>query len=374
VTGRTRLVRLPGTCGSAERRRLHDGGCRHILRWPTMSPITPPALTNVPNTPEPASWSRGRKAGVLVLALSIAALLPAAYRMVRPFLTAMVLAAILAVVLDPIQKKVGRFISRSSVAALITTLVAVGPILAVVFLTGVYIEREIRTGAISGILRAGQRLTASTPIDGHAVQELAAHLSQVAGELFTVAMAVIFLYELLLHGQSWLVQLTALLPLDTAVTNRILVTVRDAIVANVDGIVAVGAAEAVVYGITFWVAGVGSPVLWGALGGLASMVPVVGGMVVWLPMAVTLAIHRAWIKALLVASGCLAGQAAVALLLRPRVVGSRLRQPPLVIALAVLGATDAFGALGILLGPVIVSVLAALVREFRVQLQPDSHS
>jgi predicted PurR-regulated permease PerM len=339
-----------------------------------MSATTPPPSTNVPNAPEPASWSRGQKAGVLVIALSIAALLPAAYRMVRPFLTAMVLAAILAVVLDPLQKRVGRFISRSSVAALITTVVAVGPILALVFFAGVVIEREIKAGAFSGILRAGQRLTASAPIDAHAIQQAAAQLSQVAGDLFTVAMAVLFLYVLLVHGQSWLVQSTALLPLDAAVTNRILATMRDAIVANVNGIVAVSAAEAVLFGIIFWVAGTGSPILWGALAGLASMVPVVGGMVVWLPMAVTLAVHRAWARALLVALGCLAGQTAVAELLRPKVVGSRLRQPPLLIALSVLGATNAFGAMGILVGPVIVSVLAALVREFRVQLLPETQS
>jgi predicted PurR-regulated permease PerM len=336
-----------------------------------MSLTTPPGSAIASNPPEPASWSRSRRVGILVLALAIGALLPAVYRMVRPFLTAMVLAAILAVVLDPIQKRVSRIISRSSVAALITTLVAVGPILALVFLAGVIIEREIKAGAFSSILRAGQRLTASTPIDGHAFQQAAAQLSHIAGDLFTAALTVLFLYVLLLHGSSWLVQLTALLPLDAAVTNRILATVRDAIVANVDGILAVATAEAILYGIVFWVAGIGSPVLWGALGGLGSMVPIVGGMVVWLPMAVTLAIHGAWNKALLVASGCLAGQAAVALLLRPRVVGSRLRQPPLLIALSVLGATDAFGALGILLGPVIVSVLAALVREFRVQLQPE---
>ena len=337
-----------------------------------MSATTPPPSTNVPNAPEPASWSRGQKAGVLVIALSIAALLPAAYRMVRPFLTAMVLAAILAVVLDPLQKRVGRFISRSSVAALITTVVAVGPILALVFFAGVVIEREIKAGAFSGILRAGQRLTASAPIDAHAIQQAAAQLSQVAGDLFTVAMAVLFLYVLLVHGQSWLVQSTALLPLDAAVTNRILATMRDAIVANVNGIVAVSAAEAVLFGTIFWVADIGSPILWGALAGLASMVPVVGGMIVWLPIAVTLAIHRAWAKASLVAIGCLAGQTAVAELLRPKVVGSRLRLPPLLIALSVLGATNAFGAMGILMGPVIVSVLAALVREFRVQLRPDT--
>lgn len=320
-----------------------------------------------------ASWDRSRKAGVLVLALAIAVLLPAVYRMARPFLNAIALAAILAVALDPLQRRANRLVARSSVAALITTLVAVGSVLAVTLLAGEVVNREIKSGAVAGLLHAGERLTASASIDrNRVIQEAGAQLSQVAGGLFTGAMAMLFLYVLLLRGQGWIGQLTAMLPLDTSVTNRILSTIRDAIVANVDGILAVSAAEAVWYGIAFWVAGIDSPAMWGALAGLASMVPIVGGMAVWLPIAITLAFHGTYVKALLVGLGCLAGQMAVGTLLRPRVVGTRLQLPPLLIALAMLGGTDAFGPLGILLGPVIVSIMDALVREFRLQLQPDA--
>jgi len=158
------------------------------------------------------------------------------------------------------------------------------------------------------------------------------------------------------------------------VTDRLVGAIRDAIVANVDGILVVAAVEAILYGIIFLVAGVGSPAMWGAIAGLASMLPIVGAMAAWLPVAVTIAIHGAYAKAVIVGVVCLAGQEAVALLLLPKVVGARLRQPPLLIALSVLGGASAFGALGILLGPVVVSVLAALVQEFRVQLQPRADS
>jgi len=285
-----------------------------------------------------------------------------------------VLAGILAVAFDPLQKRVGHLTSRPSLAALMTTLVAIGPIIALLFVAGTVIEREIKSGAFSGIVRAGQRFTGTGPINSKVVQEATAQLNQIAVGLFTGGLSVVFLYVLLVHGQKWLAQLTALLPLDATLTARIVSTVREAIVANVNGIVAVSAAEAVLCGTIFWITGIGSPVLWGALAGLASMVPVIGSTVVWLPMAVTVALDRTWVRALLMGLGCLTGQAAIGTLLRPRVVGKRLRQPSLLIALSVLGATNAFGALGILLGPVIVAVLAALVREFRTQLQPDSHS
>jgi len=86
----------------------------------------------------------------------------------------------------------------------------------------------------------------------------------------------------------------------------------------------------------------------------------------------SLADRGTYVRASLVGLACLAGQMVDATVLRPRVIGTRLRQPPLLIALSVLGGADAFGALGILLGPVIVSVLAALAREFRMQLRPNT--
>src|SRR5271157_1572893 len=336
-----------------------------------MTPSAPAPSQN-PSPPGGDSTSRHRRAGLLVLGIAIVALLPAAYRMARPFLTASVLAAILAVVLDPLQKRASRLVKRPSMAALITTLVAVGPIVTVILLAGAAVKREIKSVGFDAILQAGERLTAGATIDRHAIQQAAADLSQIAGGLFTGALAVLFLYVLLVYGQGWLAQLTTMLPLDAAVTNRILATIRDAIVTNVDGILAMSVIEAILYGIIFWIAGIGLPAMWGAFAGLASMIPLIGAAAVWLPVAVTLAIHGTYVKAALVGIVCFAGQQAVALLLLPRIVGTRLRQPPLLIALSVLGGTSAFGALGILLGPVIVSVLAALVREFRSQLRPNS--
>jgi len=296
--------------------------------------------------------------------------------MARPFLTAFMLAGILAVALDPLQNRASRLVKRSSLAALLTTLVGLGPILAIILLTVMMIVREIRSIDLSGIWhsglgRAGEWLNSGASTDRQAmIHKAADQLSHAGGALFTVSLAVVFLYVMLLYGRGWVSQIPEMVPLDKEVTARILSATRDAIIGNVDGVLANGAADAVVYGIVFGIAGVASPIMWALIAGFSTLIPIVGGMIVWLPIAVILAIHGSYVKALIVGGGCLAGQTAVDTLLRPKVIGNRLRLPPLVIFLAVLGGANAFGPLGILLGPVIVSVLAALTREFRLQLRP----
>ena len=324
--------------------------------------------------PEAGDQNRSRRAGALVLAVTIAALLPAVYSMARPFLAASLLAAILAVALDPLHLRTGRLLRHPSLAALGTTLVALVPVLAIILLAGMAMNRKIGSGVLANILRTGERLTSTASLDSHTIQGALTGLNQIAAGLITCAFAVVFLFVLLVQGRAWVKQLAGLLPLESAVTDRILTTIRDAIVANVDGILAMAVAEAILSCLIFWIAGIDSPFMWGAFAGLASMIPLIGAAAVWLPLAIRLAVHGAWIKAALVGTVCLAAQKAVGLLLVPRIVGTRLRQSPLLIALSILGATMAFGPLGILLGPVIVSVLAALLQEFRIQLRPNASS
>jgi len=318
--------------------------------------------------PEPASRGNQRSAGVLVLAVTIAAMLPAVYWMARPFLAAAVLAAILAVALDPLHSRTGRLVRRPSVAALITTFAVVGPAAAAIMLGVMVVNREIRSGFLADFLRTGGRLT-GTSFDLQVIQEALPELNHIAGALFTAVFAAVFLYVLLVQGKTWVAQIVALLPMDPSVTDRILATVRDAIVANVDGILAMGAVEAVLYGAIFRISGMASPAMWGAFSGLASMIPFIGAAVVWLPLTITMAVHETWIKAAMVGIVCLFTQEAVALWLVPRIVGTRSHQSPFLVALSILGATSAFGALGILVGPVIVAVFGALVQEFRIQLR-----
>jgi predicted PurR-regulated permease PerM len=322
--------------------------------------------------PELANPGSRPRTGILVLAIAIAAILPAVCWMAKPFLTAGILAAILAVALDPLHSRTVRVVRRPSFAALITTSVAVGPGLIALMLGGMAVNRGIKSGVLAEMLKTSERLTGRTSFDVHTIQGALPELNRVAGGLVTCAFAAVFLYVFLVNGKAWITQLMSALPIDASVSERILTAIRDAVVANVDGILAMAVAEAMLFGTIFQIAGITSAAMWGALAGLSSMIPLLGAAAVWLPLTIRFAIQGFWIKAAMTGMVCLAVQQVVALLLVPRLIGTRLRQSPLLIALSILGAASAFGVLGILVGPVIISVLGVLVQELRIQLQKDA--
>jgi len=340
-----------------------------------------------------------QKGALIFLALVLLILTPALLRIASPFLTPFVLAAVLAIMLNPAKERLRTRFRRPAAAAMLTTLAAV--FLLGVLLTGVGFTL---TGELTNVYNALSRqsleeggwpaLVARTtsrvvdvvakrlPVDREAIRlELIDRLKSISGYLLSnVGVAVggvstlvimfllmtIFLYFLLRYGSEWIDAIAALTPLDSRTSARIVRTIHDSVVANLSGMFAVAAGQGLLLMLGFWLAGVRSPLLWGAIGGLASIVPVVGALLIWAPVAIAYVLMGTYWKALfLVLWGFLVVGSADNIL-RPWVVGKREKQHPMLIALAAIGGTYAFGALGILLGPLVVSLAAALLDEIQL--------
>jgi predicted PurR-regulated permease PerM len=115
-------------------------------------------------------------------------------------------------------------------------------------------------------------------------------------------------------------------------------------------------------GIGFAIAGLPSPLVFGAVGALASLIPVVGTALVWVPAALSLLAlgQTGWAVFLTLWSVILvAGSDNV---IRPLVVSSSSNVSTLLVFVGVLGGVSAFGFAGIFLGPVLLTLVAALLR------------
>jgi predicted PurR-regulated permease PerM len=135
------------------------------------------------------------------------------------------------------------------------------------------------------------------------------------------------------------------------------------VVGNVIGVLVVAAAQGLLLSLGFWFVGLRSPLLWGAIGGAASIIPFVGSPLIWVPVVIAFVVMGSYWKALILALWGALAVGSIDNVLRPVVVGARAKQHPILVALAVVGGTYAFGVLGILLGPLVVSLIAALLEE-----------
>jgi predicted PurR-regulated permease PerM len=124
-------------------------------------------------------------------------------------------------------------------------------------------------------------------------------------------------------------------------------------------------AQGLLAGVAYWVAGVKAPISAAAVTTLAALVPfavpiVWGSIVAWLFAA------GQTTNAVGLLLWCLFVVSWVDNLIRPMVIGSTARIPFLLVMFGVLGGLSAFGLVGLFVGPVILAVLLALWREWRV--------
>ncbi len=115
-------------------------------------------------------------------------------------------------------------------------------------------------------------------------------------------------------------------------------------------------------GIGFAIAGIPSPLVFGAVGALAALVPVVGTTLVWVPAVVTLLAqgHTGW--AVFLAIWCVVLVAGSDNVVRPWLISGSASISPLLVFIGVLGGVGTFGFAGLFMGPLLLTLVAALLR------------
>ena len=193
---------------------------------------------------------------------------------------------------------------------------------------------------------------------------------------FTIGALITFviLYFLFRDGKDWAYRAGKLMPLSTVQVARLYQNISDTIIANVYGILTVGAAQGLLTGIAMRIVGIPSSLLLGLAAGFASIIPVVGCALVWAPAAIYLFVQGAvWKAVFLLAWGTLV-VSSIDNVIRPWVVGGRVELHPMVLLFFILGGVEAFGFIGLFLGPVVASVLAALFTMLREEVNEPVES
>jgi predicted PurR-regulated permease PerM len=189
------------------------------------------------------------------------------------------------------------------------------------------------------------------------------------GAMLSFALIAVATFLLLRHGETLVGTIPELLPFERKRSEALLGRIRDVVLASVHGVVTIAIIQGVLCGGMFWLLGIPAAALWGLVTVFASVVPFVGTAAVWVPGTVYLLAIGAWPKAILLGVWGAGVVSSVDNVLRPRLVAGRVRLSGLVMFVAMLGGLQAFGALGIILGPVLFATAAGMVDVLR-EMQP----
>lgn len=191
--------------------------------------------------------------------------------------------------------------------------------------------------------------------------------------VFWVFIMFFTLFYFLIDGKKTLRSLMELSPLknehDKLLVEKFISISR----ATLKGTIVVGVIQGLLGGLTFWIADIPSPAIWGLVMILFSIIPMIGSTIVWFPAGlIMLFLGNVW-QGIFILSVGLGLISVIDNVLRPKLVGKDTQMHPLLIFFATLGGIAVFGLPGFVIGPIIVSLFMALSEiysiEFRDQLK-----
>jgi Ca2+-transporting ATPase len=184
----------------------------------------------------------------------------------------------------------------------------------------------------------------------------ATFVQRSAAQLISVFLSLYFLFYFLRDRRAMLSTLKSFSPLRPMETDRLASRIVDTIHSIIYGTVLVAAVQGALGGVMFWWLNLPVPSLWGLAMALLSIVPALGAFVVCIPASIFLALDGNFVKAVILASwgGLIVG--GVDCLLRPMLIGERLKIHTLTRFISLLGGLMLFGVAGLIIGPVAVAM------------------
>ncbi|MBI2963434.1 MAG: AI-2E family transporter [Deltaproteobacteria bacterium] len=331
----------------------------------------------------------------------LAFLLHEVYRVFAFFLTAFAWAAVLTLVFFPVYRVLLARLRRPSLsAALMTLLVStllIGPLAT---LTGVAIGQGqsfyevLQEKAASGETRAwfeslrnnrlGKLAERLLPHDlegsldlsdlgvqgaqkGTAllISELGGIARNVASFVFNVLITLVMLFFFFRDGRKLYLAFRDLLPMEPEHKDAIFGRLYETLSAVVQGMVFTSVLQGLAAGLAFWALDLPFALFLGLASSLASFIPLGGAALVWVPADVYFFTQGLWGRGLILLAWGTLVISLVDNLVRPLVIGSRTNISTFFLFFGILGGLQAYGPIGIFIGPVLLATIVVFLRIYR---------
>jgi len=195
------------------------------------------------------------------------------------------------------------------------------------------------------------------------IHESSTFIRRLPMMILNILLTIIMTFFILTNAETLIAKSKQLVPLKKSYRKEILKQFSDMIFALVYGQLIIAVLQGVIGTIVFTILGISSPVIWGIIMAILSFIPIVGTPIIWIPAMILkyLSAHPYHAFALLL-MGII--QQLVEHVLKPAIVGTRVKIHVLFILLGILGGIHLFGVLGFVVGPVIVAIFISAIKMY----------
>ncbi len=198
------------------------------------------------------------------------------------------------------------------------------------------------------------------------IQRVTQGAFNVVAMLFVMLFSMYYFFK---DGPAFLEQFKRMSPLDDTYEDKLIDKFASITRATIKGTLVIAVIQGSIGGIAFWIFGVPSPLFWGLIMVILSIIPVVGSGIIWAPAAVIGLVQGNWVQGtglLAVGVGIIS---TIDNLLRPRLVGKDTQMHPLLIFFGTLGGISVFGIIGFIIGPIIAALFVTIWNIYAAEFE-----
>jgi len=326
------------------------------------------------------------------------------YRVVEPFLATVIGAAIVAYLFHPIYKILKKYLKKRWAASLITVVL----IAAIILMPIYFIFNAIASEGVVIYNYAQSEFSSDKPFDGvcerqsglcnmlkgledqkelqdfminslrsivNAIVTFSSSLViSIPGVVVRIILFFIMVFLFLTNGRAIIRSFWLLIPLDRKHRAKITEATNRMVRGVMFGHIVTAIAQGLVAAIGYMIFGVPNPVFWGFMTMLASFVPIIGTTLIWMPLSAYLILSGMWGAASVwpgigLAIYGLLGISITDNVVKPKIVGDKTQIHPVVIFLGFIGGIAAFGIIGTVIGPLILSLFILFIKFYEAELK-----
>jgi len=321
--------------------------------------------------------------GLIFTIVIFVALLFVGYKIISPFLIAVLSAIIIAIAVYPLYERLNKKVKNKNIAALTIILSLIFLILVpLLFFANAMLQETInfynsassldlsslsdKIKDITGINADFERYFKETVLGTSNIfiessAKIRAYILSGLANLFVLFFTLFFFIR---DGKSLVSKLKDAIPIKEKTKNRLNNDIKNSIQGLVVGLLIIALLEAIVAFIGFYLFNLPNPLIWSFLVLILAMIPLIGPMFIWLPASVYLLITGQNVDAigLFIYSAIILSY--IDNILRHQIMSKTAKTHQILVLLGVFGGITVLGIPGIIIGPLVLTILMVIYKIY----------
>ncbi len=286
--------------------------------------------------------------------------------LILPYLTTLLTSMILAYLVYPLYLRLNSKLKNETVTAFIL-------LLAVIFIVIIPLFFVINSLVNESLSLYSTALASDIKVNDYLAQGIdrglqfivstaSQYIISVPAKLLNIFVFFFTFFYFLKDGKRMLEKIKGLLPLEKNQKDKLATELKTVISAILYGLVLTGIIEGIIGALGFYIFDLPSPILWGMVMLIFTILPGVGTSLVWAPAGIIKIILGDTFNGIGILLYGLLIISSIELILKPKFIGRKTNLHPIIILLGVLGGLSFMGFSGILFGPIILATLLTLIK------------